>query len=124
MRWLEYAVFLGLVVGLAKPAGVYMARVFEGRSTWLDPVLRPVERGLYWLFGVRPDEEMSVGVYFFAFALFGLLGATALFALLMLQRLLPGGPADGYLSTPMTPDLALNTAISFATTTTWQAYAG
>jgi K+-transporting ATPase ATPase A chain len=124
MRWIEYLVFLGLVAALAKPAGIYMTRVFEGQSTWLDPVLRPVERGLYRLFGVRPDHEMSAGVYFFAFALFGLLGTLALFALLMLQMLLPGGPADKYLSTPMTPDLALNAAISFATTTTWQAYAG
>jgi K+-transporting ATPase ATPase A chain len=123
-RWLEYAVFLALVLGLARPAGVYMARVFQGQPTWLDPVLLPVERATLAVLGVRRGDEMTAGVYFASFLLFGLLGTAALFALLMLQRALPGGPADSYLSTPMTPDLALNTAVSFATTTTWQAYAG
>jgi K+-transporting ATPase ATPase A chain len=123
-RWLEYLVFLALVVALARPAGVYMARVFQGKSTWLDPVLRPAETALHRVLGVRPEAEMTAGVYFFAFALFGLLGTLALFGLMMAQLLLPGGPADKFLTTPMTPDLALNTAISFATTTTWQAYAG
>jgi len=123
-RWLEYALFLAIVVGLARPAGLYLARVFAGERTWLDPVLRPVEHGLHRLLGVRPEAEMSAGVYFFSFVLFGVLGTLVLFALLMIQLALPGGPADHYLSTPMTPDLALNTAISFATTTTWQAYAG
>jgi K+-transporting ATPase ATPase A chain len=124
MRWLEYLVFLGAVVALAKPVGLYLARVFEGKPTWLDPVLRPVESLIHRILGVRRDQEMSAGVYFFCFLIFGLLGTLALFALLMVQLSLPAGPADHYLSTPMTPDLALNTAISFATTTTWQAYAG
>jgi len=123
-RWLEYLAFLAIVVALAKPAGLYLARVFEGQPTWLDPVLRPVESLIYAVLGVRRGDEMSAGVYFCSFALFSLLGALALFALLMLQMALPAGPADKYLTTPMTPDLALNTAISFATTTTWQAYAG
>src|ERR1700722_12296909 len=123
-RWLEYLAFLAIVVGLAKPAGVYLARVFEGEPTWLDPVLRPVESMIYWVLGVRRDGEMSAALYFLSFVLFGLLGVLALFALLLVQVALPGGPTDKYLSTPMTPDLALNTAISFATTTTWQAYAG
>jgi potassium-transporting ATPase potassium-binding subunit len=124
MRWVEYLVFLVLVVGLARPAGVYMARVFEGRPTWLDPALKPVERALLAALGVKQGEEMTAGVYFISFLLLGLLGTLALFALLMVQMALPGGPTDKYISTPMTPDLALNTAISFATTTTWQAYAG
>ena len=124
MRWIEYAVFLAIVVALAKPAGLYLARVFEGKSTWLDPVLRPVESIIHAVLGVRREREMSAGLYFLSFVLFSSLGALALFALLMLQMALPGGPADRYLTTPMTPDLALNTAISFATTTTWQAYAG
>ncbi len=124
MRWLEYLIFLGVVVGLAAPVGVYLARVFEGERTWLDPVLRPVELALHRIFGVRREHEMSAGLYFLCFALLGVLSAVALFALLVSQRLLAGGPADSYLTTPMTPDLAANTAISFATTTTWQAYAG
>ena len=124
MRWLEYLVFLAIVVGLAKPAGLYLACVFEGKPTWLDPVLRPVESTIHAVLGVRRDHEMSASVYFLSFVLFSLIGALALFVLLMLQVALPAGPADRYLTTPMTLDLALNTAISFATTTTWQAYAG
>jgi len=124
MRWLEYSLFLALVVGLARPVGLYLVQVFEGRPTLLDPVLRPIERGLYRLFGVRGDQEMSAGVYTLCFLLFSAVGTLGLFGLLLAQRWLPGGPADAYLTTPMTPDLAANTAISFATTTTWQAYGG
>ncbi len=124
MRWLEYLVFLLVVVGLASPVGRYLARVCERRRTFLDPLLCPLESRLYRLLGVRPDEEMSAGVYIACFLLFGAGSALLLFLLLMFQRWLPGGPADGYLSTPMTLGLAANTAVSFATTTTWQAYAG
>jgi K+-transporting ATPase ATPase A chain len=124
MRWLEYLVFLLIVVGLASPAGGYLTRVCLRRRTFLDPLLCPFESLLYRLLGVRPDEEMSAGVYIACFLLFGAGCALLLFLLLMLQRWLPGGPADGYLSTPMTLDLAANTAVSFTTTTTWQAYAG
>jgi len=124
MRWLEYLVFLLIVVGLASPAGGYLTRVCLRRRTFLDPLLCPFESLLYRLLGVRPNEEMSAGVYITCFLLFGAGCALLLFLLLMLQRWLPGGPADGYLSTPMTLDLAANTAVSFTTTTTWQAYAG
>src|SRR5579884_720647 len=124
MRWLEYAVFLGLVVGLARPVGVYLARVFTGRRTFMDRVLRPAERLLYRLLGVDPEREMTPAVYFLSFLAFGLLGTLLLFVLLLCQRALPGGPDDRYLTTPMTVDLAANTAVSFSTTTTWQAYSG
>jgi K+-transporting ATPase ATPase A chain len=123
-RWLEYAVFIALVVGLAWPVGLYVARVFDHKPTFLDPALRPVETLLYRAFGIRRDQEMSAGAYMLCFLLFSALGTVLLFALLLLQNWLPGGPADKYLTTPMTPDLAANTAISFATTTTWQAYGG
>ena len=124
MRWLEYILFIGIVVGLAPPLGVYLARVFNGEATPLDPLLRPFEDVLLRLLGVRRGEEMSAGLYTLSFVLFSLIGAAGLFALLLLQRSLPGGPTDPQLTTPMTVDLAANTAISFATTTTWQAYAG
>lgn len=124
MRWLEYIVFLAIVVGLAQPAGLYLARVSERQQTMLDPVLRPVESALYRLLGVRPKEEMPAGVYAVCFLLFGAACTILLFLVLMLQRWLPGGPADAYLTTPMTADLAANTAVSFTTTTTWQAYGG
>jgi K+-transporting ATPase ATPase A chain len=123
-RLAEYLAFLAVVLALARPAGLYLARVFGGGATFLDPVLRPVERGLYRLLGVRPEREMTAGVYTACFVTFGGLGTLLLFGLLLAQRWLPGGPDDGRLTTPMTADLAANTALSFATTTTWQAYGG
>jgi potassium-transporting ATPase potassium-binding subunit len=124
MRWVEYTVFLVLVVGLARPMGLYLARVFEGKPTFLDPVLRSIESLLYRLLGVRRRQEMSAGVYTLCFVLFSAVGTGGLFLLLLAQRWFPGGPGDHYLTTPMTTDLAANTAISFSTTTTWQAYGG
>jgi K+-transporting ATPase ATPase A chain len=124
MRWFQYAVFLAIVVLLARPVGLYLARVFEGRPVLLDGVLRPVEQLLYRILGVHPDREMTPAVYIASFLGFGILSTIVLYLLLLAQRWLPGGPADRYLTTPMTPHLAANTAISFATTTTWQAYGG
>ncbi|MBZ5611467.1 MAG: potassium-transporting ATPase subunit KdpA [Acidobacteriia bacterium] len=124
MRWLEYIVFLLIVVGLAQPAGLYLARVGQRRRTFLDPLLCPVEAVLHRLLGVRPEQEMTAGVYIICFLLFGAGCAIALFLVLIFQRWLPGGPVDAYLTTPMTKDLAANTAVSFSTTTTWQAYGG
>jgi K+-transporting ATPase ATPase A chain len=123
-RWLEYAVFLGVVVALARPVGVYLARVFEGKPTFPNRLLRPVEALLYRLLRVRPEREMTPAVYVGCFLAFSAAGTALLFALLLLQAWLPGGPDDRCLTTPMTPDLAANTALSFSTTTTWQAYAG
>src|SRR5580704_11943513 len=124
MRPLEYIVFLALVVGLAWPVGLYLARVFDGKPTFLDPALRPIESLLYRMFRVHRGQEMSAGVYTLCFLLFSAVGTAGLFVLLLVQHWLPGGPADRCLTTPMTADLAANTAISFSTTTTWQAYAG
>jgi potassium-transporting ATPase potassium-binding subunit len=124
MRWLEYIVFLAIVVAFALPVGLYLARVAQRRRTFLDPILRPIESLLYRLLGVQPQEEMTAGVYIACFLLFGAGCTILLFLVLIFQRVLPGGPADAYLTTPMTPDLAANTAVSFTTTTTWQAYAG
>src|ERR1035441_6503213 len=124
MRWLEYLVFLALVGGLARPVGLYLARVFERKPTFLDRALCPAESFLYRLFGVHLGQEMSAGVYTLCFLLFSAVGTGWLWLLLLAQHWLPGGPADRYLTTPMTLDLAANTAISFSTTTTWQAYGG
>ncbi len=124
MRWLEYAAFLGIVVGLARPVGLYLARVFERKRTFLDPVLRPVESLLYRLLRVQPDQEMTAPVYLVCFLIFTVLSTVFLFLLLLLQQNLPGGPDPRYLTTPLSTDLAINTAVSFSTTTTWQAYAG
>ena len=114
----QYALFLLLVLVLAVPAGRWMERVFSGGVTFLGPL----ERGIHRLLGVDPGADMDWRGYAWAFTLTGLAGTAGLFALLMLQRAIPGPPAS--LATPMTWDLALNTAVSFATGTTWQAYAG
>jgi K+-transporting ATPase ATPase A chain len=90
----------------------------------MDPLVLPIESLLHRLLGVRPEREMPAPIYIGSFLLFGAGCSVLLFLLLILQRWLPGGPADSNLTTPMTLDLAANTAASFTTTTTWQAYAG
>jgi K+-transporting ATPase ATPase A chain len=119
----QYALFLGIIIVCVKPVGVYLYRVFAGERTPLDPVLRPAERLVYRLAGIDPQREMDWKQYTGAFVLFGLLGTALLFGLLRAQAYLPWHDPT-YQSTPLTPDLALNTAVSFATTTTWQAYGG
>jgi K+-transporting ATPase ATPase A chain len=124
MRWLEYAIFLGTVLALARPAGLYLARVFEGKPTLADPLLRPLEARLLRLLGVHAEREMTARGYLVSFCIFSALGALLLFLLQLGQAFLPGGPDARHLTTPMTVDLAANNAWSFATTTTWQAYGG
>ena len=113
-----------VVTALVKPAGAYMARVFSGDSTPLDLLLRPVERVLYRVFGTSTTQEMGARQYTINFIIFTLVGTLFLYGLLRLQHFIPGGPNPSYLTTPLTPDLSANTAISFSTTTTWQAYGG
>lgn len=120
---LQYAVFVIVVAVLVKPLGGYLARVFSGEKTFLDPLLRPVEGLMYRLSGVDSALEMDWTQYSMAFIVFGFIGTLILYATLRLQRFLPFFFAR-YHSTPLNPDLAMNTAISFATTTTWQAYGG
>ena len=120
---LQYAAFLLVVLLLVKPLGGYMARVFDGGKTLLDPLLRPCERFIYRLSGVDPESEMDWKRYTLSFVLFSLAGTLLLYALLRLQMFLPWYDKPS-LPTPMTPDLAMNTAVSFATTSTWQAYGG
>jgi K+-transporting ATPase ATPase A chain len=119
----QYGLFLLVVIALWKPLGGYMARVFEGQGTWLDAPLRPVERAIYRLTAVDAHVEMSWKQYATSFILFSGVGTLLLFLMLRMQRFLPWF-TPGYLTTPLTPDLAMNTAISFSTTTTWQAYGG
>lgn len=114
---LQYAGLLLIVVLLVRPLGGYMARVFQGERTRADPLLRPLERGIYRLSGIDPQHEMNWKEYALAFVAFGLVGTLILYVLLRLQSVLPWFNA-AYQTTPLTPDLAMNTAISFATTTT------
>jgi potassium-transporting ATPase potassium-binding subunit len=119
----QYGAFLLVVLALVKPVGGYLQRVFAGQRTLLDPLLRPVERGIYRLAGIDSARQMDGKQYAIAFVLFGLLGTLLLYAILRLQAVVPAANS-AHLTTPLTPDLAFNTAVSFTTTTTWQAYAG
>jgi potassium-transporting ATPase potassium-binding subunit len=119
----QYGVFLLIVFLLVKPVGGYLARVFAGEKTFLDPVMRPMERIIYKLIGINPEHEMNGKQYAIAFILFSLVGTLLLYLILRWQQLLPWYDPE-HLITPLTPDLSINTAISFATTTTWQAYGG
>jgi K+-transporting ATPase ATPase A chain len=119
----QYGAFLLIVALLVRPVGGYLARVFSGERTWLDPLMRPLERILYRLAGVDATREMDWKRYAGCFVGFGLGGSLLLYAVLRIQPLLHTfDPA--YRPGPLAPDLAMNTAISFATTTTWQAYGG
>lgn len=119
----QYGMFLLIVTLLVRPFGGYLMRVFGGERTLLDPVLRPIEQGIYRITGVNARREMDWKAYAVAFTQFGALGMLLLYVILRAQEWLPWYAGE-YLDTPLTPDLAANTAISFATTTTWQAYAG
>ncbi len=123
LDFLQFGVFLLVVVVLVKPVGAYLERVFERRRTFLDPVLLPVENLIHRLIRIRPEADMNWKRYALAFGLFSVVNAVALYFLLRWQAALPWFfPA--VMTTPMTPDLAANTAVSFVTTTTWQAYGG
>jgi len=118
---LQLLLFFGLIVLLTKPMGTYMARVFQGERTPLSPVLRPVERVIYRLLGVREDEEMRWTTYAFALLMFSVVGGVLSYALLRLQGYLPFNPQH-FSGKEMPPDLAFNTSMSFTTNTNWQSY--
>ncbi len=121
--FVQFLIFLSIVVLLVKPVGSYLERVFERRPTFLDPVLVPVERVIHRILRIDPGREMDWKHYSLAFVLFGVVNTAALYFLLRWQAWLPWF-FPGAMTTPMTADLTANTAVSFVTTTTWQAYAG
>jgi K+-transporting ATPase ATPase A chain len=119
--YLEIGLFLLVLVLAARPLGWYMARVFEGQPCGLQWLIGPLERLLYRLCGIDPREEMSWTGYAQAMLVFNLLGFAAVYALQRLQGVLPLNPQH---LPAVPPDLAMNTAVSFATNTNWQSYAG
>jgi potassium-transporting ATPase potassium-binding subunit len=119
--WLQFAVYILVLLALVKPLGLYMARVYQGEWTFLSPIFAPVERLFYRLAGVKPEDEMDWKIYTGTLLLFNLVGLLFLYMLLRLQHVLPLNPM-GLKS--VTPDLAFNTAISFVTNTNWQSYSG
>ena len=118
---LQICLYFVVLLALVKPLGWYMARVYEGKPFGLDRALGPVERGIYRLCGVRDHEEMDWKTYAIAVLLFNAAGLLALYLLQRSQGLLPFNP-QGFGA--VAPDLAFNTAASFATNTNWQAYGG
>jgi len=120
---IQFLLFLAIVTVLVKPLGGYMQKVFCSERSALDGLCLPIEKLLYRLTGVDPNREMTFAEYASSFVLFGLVSTLLLFAILRVQQFLPWFyPA--YHTTPLSPDLAMNTAVSFSTTSTWQAYAG
>jgi potassium-transporting ATPase potassium-binding subunit len=119
----QYLLFLAILTALVKPLGGYMERVFSRKRTGLDPLCLPIEQLIYRVAGVNPDVEMTGKEYATCFVLFGLAGTLLLYGILRMQQFLPWFFPQ-YHTTALSPDLAMNTAISFSTTTTWQAYAG
>jgi K+-transporting ATPase ATPase A chain len=113
--------YVAVLILLAKPLGTYMARVYQGERTFLDPVLRPIERLVYRASGVQMDQEMGWKTYAVAMLLFSVLGVLVVYALQRLQGVLPLNPQG---LGGVTPDSSWNTAVSFATNTNWQGYGG
>jgi K+-transporting ATPase ATPase A chain len=125
---LQIIVFFAIVVAIAKPLGAFMTRVFQGERTFLHPILRPIERAVYWAGGIRENEEQGWTRYSASVISLSVFSFAAVYALQRLQGWLPfnpqhfstaGAPAN---ATAMTPDLAFNTAVSFMTNTNWQSY--
>ncbi|HWA88724.1 MAG TPA: potassium-transporting ATPase subunit KdpA [Rhizomicrobium sp.] len=119
--WLQIAIFAVLVTLSVKPLGGFMARVFAGDRTFLTPVLRPVERAIYRICGVRENEEQHWTVYTVAMLLFSLAGFLSVYAFQRLQAVLPLNPHG---MGAVSADSSFNTAVSFSTNTNWQGYGG
>jgi len=119
--WLQIGLYLLILFLLVKPLGSYMAHVYQGERTFVSPVFHPVERLMYRIVGVRANEEMSWKTYAVAMLLFNFVGLLFLYAL---QRLQPDLPLNPLNLGAVRPDLAFNSAVSFATNTNWQSYSG
>src|SRR6201984_1620032 len=119
--WVQIALFGVIIVLITRPLGGYMTRVFAGERTFLSPVLRPIERAVYWCCGVDEKEEQHWLTYAVALLFFSIAGFVTLYALQRLQWYLPFNPQG---QTAVAPDLAFNPSVSFVTNTNWQAYAG
>jgi len=118
---IQIVLYFGVLLLLAKPLGVYMARVYEEQPSGLDRVLGPVERLFYRICGIKPDEEMSWKKYAGAVLLFSAAGLLFLYVLQRVQGWLPLNPQK---FSAVSPDSSFNTAISFITNTNWQGYGG
>ena len=119
--WLQIALFASLVGLLTRPLGGYLTQVYAGEPTFLHLLIGPVERTLYRLGGIDPAVEQTWYRYAVSLLVFHALGIMAFYALLRMQAGLPLNPQD---QSAIPPDLALNTAVSFVTNTSWKSYGG
>ena len=119
--WAQIVVFCAVIIGITRPLGAYLTRVFNGEHTFISPLLAPVERALYHVAGIDERQEQHWLSYLFAVVLFHLAGLVILYAILRLQGVLPFNPAG---QSGVEPGLAFNTAASFITNTNWQNYGG
>jgi K+-transporting ATPase ATPase A chain len=117
--WLQFAIYSLVLLATVRPVGIYMARVLEGERTWLNPLLRPIERLIYKLCGVNSNKEMNWREYAFAMLGFSAAGLLLTYGIERLQAYLPLNP-QGLAN--VGTDLAWNTAASFTTNTNWQFY--
>jgi len=120
--WLQIIIFLALIFAVTKPMGVFMARVFNRERTFLDPVLRPIERLLYRVTAVDENHEMRWTEYAVSMLLFSVVSMTLLYLIQRLQLHLPFNPQK--FGGVMPEHMAFNTAASFTTNTNWQVYSG
>jgi K+-transporting ATPase ATPase A chain len=127
---LNVVFFFIVLLAITKPLGVFMAKLFQGERTFLHPVLRPVEKLVYRICGIREDDEQRWTQYTASLIAFSLVSFLFVYTIQRLQGILPFNPMHFGTSrapswaTPVTPDLAFNTANSFLTNTNWQAYSG
>ncbi len=117
--WLQAAVLFAVVLALMRPLGIYIARVLEGEKTFLDPVLRPIERLIYKASGIDATVEMNWRQYAVAMLLFSFVSLLLTYVIERAQHFLPFNPQR---LAGVAPDLAWNTAASFTTNTNWQSY--
>jgi potassium-transporting ATPase potassium-binding subunit len=117
--WLQFAIYSIVLLLTTRPVGLYLACVFEGRRTWLDPMLRPFERLIYKLTGVNADKEMNWREYAFGVLGFSVVSMLITYGIERLQQFLPWNPQK---LAAVGTDLAWNTAASFTTNTNWQFY--
>src|SRR4026208_897262 len=119
--WAQIAIYLLAVLAVTPVLGRYMTRVFNREKTWLDPVLRPIERLVYRTTGVRETDEMRWTEYGVAMIMFSAVTMLLLYGMMRVQQWLPWNPQR---FGPVPSFLAFNTAASFTTNTNWQAYSG
>jgi potassium-transporting ATPase potassium-binding subunit len=121
--WFQILLFFACVLAVAKPLGAFMAKVFSRERTWLDPVMRPLEKLIYKLTGVNEEREMRWTEYSIAMLLFSAVSMLALYLLERTQQWFPHALNPQKFAN-VAPDLAFNTAASFTTNTNWQFYSG